>query len=128
MNYLLDTHTLIWLGEDDPRLPVRIRELIEHESNVIWVSYATFWEITIKMSLGKLHLRWSLQEWEQLLAEGGILMLPTSFTHFEALLSLPMHHQDPFDRLLIAQALAEDFAIITHDAKFADYPAQLVHF
>ncbi|MBP6812998.1 MAG: type II toxin-antitoxin system VapC family toxin [Saprospiraceae bacterium] len=128
MKYLIDTHVLIWFSEDDSRLPVRIKSIIEDDSSEIFVSHATIWEMAIKMSLGKLKLRYSLPEWEHILVKNSIALLPNSFRHYQTLLSLPLHHQDPFDRLIIAQAIAEDFTVITHDPKFSAYPVKLEAF
>ncbi len=128
MNYLIDTHVLIWFGETDPQLPARIRNIIEDTDNNIFVSHAAIWEMSIKMSLGKLQVTYSLDEWEGFLRENDFLMLPSTFQHFQTLLTLPFHHQDPFDRLMIAQAIAEDFTLITHDPKFKEYPVPLKFF
>jgi len=125
MNYLLDTHVLIWYAEGNLRLPERIRAIIADKSNTIFVSHATIWEMTIKMALKKLDMLLTLSEWEARLAEQQFISLSTNFEHFSALFTLPQHHQDPFDRLLIAQAIAEDLTIITHDSRFAQYPVRL---
>ena len=127
MNYLIDTHVLIWFGETDEQLPLSTRNIIEEVGNNIFVSHASIWEMAIKMSLGKLQVSYTLPEWEKFLQENAFLMLPNKFSHYEVLLSLPFHHQDPFDRLLIAQAIAEDFTIITHDPKFRAYPVKLLY-
>ena len=128
MNYLLDTHVLIWFSENDTRLPARIKAIIEDDLNNIFISHATIWEMTIKMSLGKLKIKYSLDQWEKVLSENGVAMLPTSFLHYQKLYSLSFHHNDPFDRLIIAQAMAEDFTVITHDPKFSAYPVRLESF
>jgi PIN domain nuclease of toxin-antitoxin system len=128
MKYLLDTHVLIWFSEDDKHLPVRIKSIIEDDSNEVFVSHATIWEMAIKMSLGKLKLGYSLAELEQVLVKNGIALLPNSFRHYQALLSLPYYHQDPFDRLIIAQTIAEEFTVISHDSRFTAYPVNLESF
>lgn len=128
MKYLIDTHVLIWFSEDDNRLPATIKALLEDNANEVYVSHATIWEMAIKMSLGKLNLQYSLAEWEQVLTKNNITLLPSYFAHYQALLSLPLHHQDPFDRLIISQAIAEDFTIISHDTKFSAYPVKLEPF
>lgn len=128
MNYLLDTHALIWFVEGDAKLPQRIRALISDPSNDIWVSHASIWEIAIKTALSKIQLSLSLSGLEQFLTTHNFSALPTRFPHFEELLRLPFHHDDPFDRLLIAQAIAEDFIAITHDARFKAYPLKLEFF
>lgn len=128
MRYLLDTHVLIWFSEDDNRLPDQIKSIIEDDSNEFFVSHATIWEMAIKMSLGKLRLRYSLAELEQVLVKNSIALLPNSFRHYQALLPLPHHHQDPFDRFIIAQGIAEDFTVISHDSRFSAYPVKLETF
>lgn len=128
MTYLLDTHTLIWFGEGNPKLPESVRSIVIDPANAIFVSHASIWEMTIKVSLGKLTLRLSLPEWENLLHENHFLSLTTTFRHFEVLKMLPYHHADPFDRLLIAQAMVENMTVITHDAKFQPYPVQVAFF
>lgn len=128
MKYLLDTHVLIWYGEGNPLLPGHIRKIILDPQNHIFVSHASIWEMAIKMSLGKMTLTVQLPDWEHLLQQKGFAPLLTSFQHFQELLTLPFHHQDPFDRLLIAQAIAEDFTVITHDSKFRPYQVKLEFF
>ena len=128
MKYLLDTHTLIWFGEGNDKLPIRIRELILDPSNLIFISHASIWEMTIKVSLGKLVLEHALTDWEELLAKNHISTIVSAFSHFDVLKSLPYHHNDPFDRMIIAQAISEEFTIITHDSKFQLYTAKLEYF
>jgi len=128
MKYLIDTHVLIWFSEDDNRLPVRIKSIIEDDSSEVFVSHATIWEMSIKMSLGKLKLSYSIAELEQILTKNGIALLLNSFQHYQVLISLPLHHQDPFDRLIIAQGIAKDFTVISHDPKFPAYPVKLETF
>jgi PIN domain nuclease of toxin-antitoxin system len=125
MTYLLDTHTLIWYAEGDPKLPNRIRKLILDPENSIFISYASIWEMSIKLSLGKLKVMLPISGWEKLLLEEGFQFLSFSFHHFETLSGLPFHHNDPFDRLLISQAISEDIVLITHDSRFSDYNAKL---
>ncbi len=128
MKYLIDTHILIWFGETNVRLPIRIREIIEDTSNAIYVSHASIWEMTIKMSLGKLKVNYTLGEWESFLLTNKFSLLPTSFKHYQCLQLLPLHHSDPFDRLIIAQGIAENFTVISHDPKFSAYPVKLETF
>lgn len=128
MNYLIDTHVLLWFGEGNAQLPSHIQRIMLDKQNNLFVSHAAIWEMTIKHSLGKLNLQRSLPEWESLLRQNHFAMLPSTFWHFETLASLPFHHQDPFDRLMIAQAIAEDFTVVTHDSKFGMYPVRLEKF
>lgn len=128
MNYLIDTHALIWYAEGDKRLPNRIKDLIVDRNNTVYYSHASIWEMAIKISIDKLAVQITLPAWEALLLANGFTLLPLQFKHFEHLLSLPFHHNDPFDRLLLAQALAEDFIIITHDKQFSKYPVLIEGF
>lgn len=128
MNYLIDTHALIWYAEGDKQLPSRIKDLIVDRNNTVYYSHASIWEMAIKISIDKLAVQITLPAWEALLLANGFTLLPLQFKHFEHLLSLPFHHNDPFDRLLLAQALAEDFIIITHDKQFSKYPVLIEGF
>jgi PIN domain nuclease of toxin-antitoxin system len=128
MNYLIDTHALIWYAEGDKRLPNRIEDLIVDRNNTVYYSHVSIWEMAIKISIDKLTVQVTLPAWEALLMANGFSLLPLHFKHFDHLLSLPFHHNDPFDRLLLAQALAEDFAIITHDKQFSKYPVLIESF
>lgn len=127
MNILLDTHILLWYLDDNPRLPEDKRLLIEDGRHSITVSVASFWEMTIKASLGKLNLMDDLPTIENILSRQGITVLPIQTSHLVRLLDLPLHHRDPFDRLIIAQAIAEDLAVLSDDGKFDAYPISLVY-
>ncbi|MEZ4960396.1 MAG: type II toxin-antitoxin system VapC family toxin [Saprospiraceae bacterium] len=128
MNYLIDTHVLIWFGETSPQLPERIRVLIEDTSNNIFVSTAAIWEMAIKMALKKLEVTYTLSQWEYMLLRNQFSLLHADFRHFETLQTLPFHHQDPFDRLMISQAIIADLTIITHDKQYKLYPVKLEFF
>lgn len=128
MKYLLDTHVLIWYAMGDKRLPEHIRSIILDVENEMWVSAASIWEMTIKSSLGKLEVHFTLPEWEAILQENYFDLLPNSFLHFEVLRNLPFFHNDPFDRLILAQAIAENCTLITHDRQFQLYPVNLEFF
>lgn len=126
MNYLIDTHALLWFGAGSSQLPTRIRQIMLDKQNDLFVSHASIWEMTIKHSLGKLDLQRSLSERETLLRENHFTLLPSIFRHFETLDTLPHHHQDPFDRLMIAQAIADNMVVVSNDSAFDDYPVQWV--
>jgi PIN domain nuclease of toxin-antitoxin system len=112
---VLDTHTLIWW--DEGRLPRRVTAAIQR-ADVVFVSAVTAWEMAIKAALGKLVARGTVAD---ALADYGFSPLPISIRHADAVRSLASHHRDPFDRLLIAQAQAEDLTIVTHDEVFKRY-------
>jgi PIN domain nuclease of toxin-antitoxin system len=106
---LLDTHTLLWFLADDPKLPSRVKSSIENADRVR-VSMATVWEIAIKISIKKLKLDFEFMELADFLAQTGIETLDISFADLEHYRTLPLHHRDPFDRILIAQAIKLRFA------------------
>lgn len=122
---LLDTHTLLWSMSGSTRLSERAREAMLHGEN--HVSIATFWELGIKVSLGKLELA---PEWRRrtirYMERYGIHLLPVEPHHCELLSTLPVHHRDPFDRMLIAQAQSEGLALVTADGHMKAYGAACV--
>lgn len=117
MRLLLDTHALLWWLADEG-LTDQARDAIADPANLIMVSAATAWEISIKKALGKLS---APDDLEQQIRDSGFLPLPISVAHGIAAGQLPRHHDDPFDRMLIAQAYAEGLTIVTRDKRFADY-------
>lgn len=124
MNYLLDTHAFLWYLADDPQLPAYAKACIENPNHEIYVSIASFWEITIKHALGKLRLKTPIVEIHAVTQQQEITILPITIQHLVRLQTLPFHHRDPFDRLLIAQSLAEGLDLLSGDRAFAVYPVQ----
>lgn len=122
---LLDTHIFIWLSEDDSNLPVSTRDMIEDTDNV-FVSIASFWEISIKLTIGKLSLQADFNEIESRFTATRFQLLPISVKDTVQLRQLPLHHKDPFDRILIAQAINHALAIVSADTTFDTYPIQRV--
>ena len=114
MTYLLDTHALIWFLENDPQLPQTTRNQIE-TTPTIFVSIVSLWEIAIKTNIAKLTLSVPFNAIEANLIALGITQLPIAFADLEIYLSLPLHHRDPFDRLLIAQAINYSLTLISQD-------------
>ena len=123
MRLLLDAHALVWWLSGSERLGERARDAITDETNDAVVGIGTIWELAIKRSLQKLHFPY---DFEAVLSDEGFQVLPISFAHLRVLDSLPLHHRDPFDRLLIAQSLAERIPIITGDRAFAGYSVAIV--
>ena len=122
MNVLLDSHTLLWFLSDDPRLSVRAKEAIEDSANRSFVSVASCWEIAVKLSLGKLTLGKPFDEvFPGELERNGIGQVPIEISHLRALMTLPWHHRDPFDRVIIAQARVEAMTLVTRDGHAASY-------
>jgi PIN domain nuclease of toxin-antitoxin system len=120
MTLLLDTHTLIWFLDNDPRLPATTRTQIENTPTV-FVSMASLWEIAIKANIGKLTLSAPFSTIEPNLVALGITQLPITFKDLEIYLSLPLHHRDPFDRILIAQAINYSLALVSQDTQMDAY-------
>ncbi len=121
MKLLLDTHTLLWFIANDPKLSPVARKLVEDGDNVLFVSIATVWEIAIKNGLGKLVLAEPIEIEIFLpnqLRTNRIDVLPITQEHAFLAGKLPLHHRDPFDRMLIAQSLIESIAVVTADSAF----------
>jgi PIN domain nuclease of toxin-antitoxin system len=121
---LLDTHVLLWWIEDDSKLKKRLRAIIADPANEIAVSAATLWEAAIKRALGK--LRFETPVLLDSLNRGGIRVLPIVADHALAAGDLPRHHDDPFDRMLVAQAIAEGFTLITSDPWLRAYQVAII--
>ena len=117
MRLLLDTHALLWWLADEGLAP-QARDAIADPANVVAVSAASAWEISLKKALGKLA---APDDLEQQLQTGNLVQLPISIAHGTAAGQLPHHHEDPFDRMLIAQAFAEGMTIVTRDKRFNNY-------
>ncbi|KAM3099916.1 type II toxin-antitoxin system VapC family toxin [Phormidesmis sp. 146-12] len=120
---LLDTHTLIWFFDDNPKLPSAVKERIEN-ADTVFASIINFWEIAIKLGLGKLEIKYSFHELPQLLNQLEIQLLPLSFADTEQYLTLPLYHRDPFDRMLVAQSITNSLIIISQDKQLDSYPIQ----
>jgi PIN domain nuclease of toxin-antitoxin system len=120
---LIDTHTLLWFLDDDSRLPSSIKQQIENAETVL-VSIASIWEIAIKINIGKLTLKTPFVSIQQNLNTLGIDVTPVTFADTETYLSLPLHHRDPFDRILVAQAINRNLVLVSRDALLDPYPIQ----
>ena len=113
MRLLLDTHALLWWLNDDEKLGARTRGLIGDPANDVFVSTVSLWEITVKLRIGKLDA--DITEVLGILPEQGFQRLDIADAHLVALAALPIHHRDPFDHLLMAQAVAEDAHFVSED-------------
>ncbi len=120
---LLDTHVFLWWLADDPALGGLARKEIAQASNLVFVSAASFWEIGIKKALGKLDAPVGLYD---LLQEAGFLPLVISVQHAERAGTLPLHHRDPFDRMLIAQTQLDVLQLITNDVRLHAYGVSII--
>jgi PIN domain nuclease of toxin-antitoxin system len=125
MKLILDTHSFIYFIEGNPRLSARARALIEDINNDKFISKASLWEMAIKVSIGKLTLADRFDKLiPQQIALNGFELLNIEMEHVCVVSDLPFHHRDPFDRLLIAQSMSEQFPIVGNDSKFDDYQVQ----
>jgi PIN domain nuclease of toxin-antitoxin system len=123
MRLLLDTHIFIWYVTDNPKLSATTRALIDKGDNDILLSIVSIWEIAIKHSAGKLSFALPFRMFiEQQLRENSIELLNINLEHIEVVESLPFHHRDPFDRLIVAQAMVERMPVLSADSIFDAYP------
>lgn len=125
MKYLLDTHLIIWFLRNDDKIPSVIKSLIIDGDNQCFVSIVSLWEISIKYSLGRLDLPVTLEELDYFILESGFSYLPVEQSHIFQSAKLPFHHQDPFDRLIIGQAIEEDFQLMSKDRQFSKYEVSI---
>lgn len=127
MRALLDTNSFLWFISGNEKLSDSAKVFITNFNNELILSTASLWEIAIKVSIGKLEL---LQPYDKLipqqLEENDIVVMPITLTHLTKLIVLPFHHRDPFDRLIIAQALMEEIPVVSSDAIFSEYPINLI--
>ena len=127
MSYLLDTHSFLWFIAGSSRLSKNARSIIENTDIQLYLSIASLWEIAIKISLKKLHLGESYDNLIPIqLSQNSINLMQISVSHTAAVIELPFHHRDPFDRLIIAQAQIEELPIISTDSAFDAYKIQRV--
>lgn len=117
---LLDTHAFLWFMSDPSRLSEKVNTELEN-ADVVYISIASFWEMAIKSSLGKLKLPASITDMMKDCEELDFSILPLRGSHLERLQGLPWHHRDPFDRLLICQAQEENLTLVTADENIAKY-------
>lgn len=121
MDLLLDTCTLLWWANGDELSP-DAQHAIADPRNRVWISAVSVWEIAVKQSLGKLELHGDLHS----VVEEDFLQLPVTFAHARQVAWLPLHHRDPFDRMLIAQARSEELTLVSRDRQLAQYAVRLL--
>jgi PIN domain nuclease of toxin-antitoxin system len=127
MRLLLDTHTFLWWDAEPAKLSPRVIALCKAPDTQLFVSVVSVWEIQIKSGLGKLNTRRPLRELlHEQVSINGLQLLPVTLEHVLALDRLPLHHKDPFDRLLLAQSVVENLVLASVDRIFASYPVTIV--
>ena len=125
MRILLDTQAFLWLSIDSPLLSKKAKKLFLDEHNDCYLSLASIWEMAIKVSIGKLKLKQNVEKFVlNQIQENGIQQLDIDFRHVVKVASLPFHHRDPFDRLIISQAIEEKMSVLSIDAAFDSYPVK----
>lgn len=125
MKVLIDTHVLLWALQDETKLSSRVQTLLPTAD--VWISVVSLWEIIAKVQIGKLTLPRPVGDYlTSKLTANGVSVLPLTFDHVKRLELLPLHHRDPFDRILIAQSLEESLQLITADPQFEKYPVRLI--
>jgi PIN domain nuclease of toxin-antitoxin system len=123
LRLLLDTHTVVWVITEPERVAPEALGLIESSENEVFVSVVSPWELAIKLSRRRIELP---QVFYETLRDGQFSLLPVTIRHTEAIVALPHHHRDPFDRMLIAQAQVEGLTLVTSDREIRRYPVSLL--
>ena len=126
MPYLLDTHAFLWFVSGDKKLPKDIKELVKNVNESCFISIASFWEITIKVQLGKLKLDLSIEELFEFSLRNKIEIIDINSEHLIELLNLPFIHRDPFDRLIVSQGISENLILISKDSELNKYGIKLI--
>ncbi|MBA5685931.1 type II toxin-antitoxin system VapC family toxin [Rugamonas apoptosis] len=126
MNLLLDTHVALWAIADSPKLTQTARDLILSPSTIVWISTASMWEIAIKHALGRGDVPISSQDAARYFRASGYRFLPVVAEHAIAVEDLAALHSDPFDRMLVAQAMVEPMRLMTHDVQMAAYSDTII--
>ncbi len=121
MNVLLDTHTMIWFFEGSDELSQTAHDTIIKEGNTCFISIASIWEVAIKLSIQKLEMKIPFDKLSSLIWDNSFELIPIRFEHTKELISMPFHHKDPFDRLIISQAIIEKMPIVSRDSHFKHY-------
>ena len=121
MKVLLDTHTMIWFFEGSGEISQSARNAIENDDNTCFISIASIWEVAIKLSIQKLQMNIPYDRLSSLIRENSFELIPVRFEHTKELITMPFHHKDPFDRLIIAQSIIEKMPVVSRDNSFKHY-------
>jgi PIN domain nuclease of toxin-antitoxin system len=125
MKILIDTHVLLWGIQDPAKVSIKVRTLLPAAE--VWISVASLWEIIAKVQIGKLVLPTPVGDYlAEKLKMNGVSVLALNFDHVRRLEEIPLHHRDPFDRILIAQSMEEKLPLVSADPHFEKYPIQLI--
>ena len=127
MNLLLDTHIIIWFITNDVKLSKKIKNIIEDSNNRCFISIVSYWELSIKYSLGRLDLNSTVEEIFNIIEKSGFDILPITLNHIIQLSKLEHFHNDPFDRLIISQSVIENLHLVSNDNYFPAYNIQLIN-
>lgn len=123
MKFLLDTHSLLWTVFEPDKLSTEAQEIIVDHNNIICVSLISLWEISIKQNIGRLDIP---KEFFEVVSDGGFEILPLTIDQIKKYRTLPLHHRDPFDRMLIIQARQQKLIFITRDSEISQYDVEIV--
>jgi PIN domain nuclease of toxin-antitoxin system len=123
MKFLLDTHSLLWTVFEPDKLSTEAQEIIADQNNIICVSLISLWEISIKQNIGRLDIP---KEFFEVVSEGGFEILTLTMDQIRKYRTLPLHHRDPFDRMLIIQARQQKLIFITRDSEISKYDVEIV--
>lgn len=126
MNLLLDTHALLWYIDGNSKLPEKMVNLINNKSNKCFVSIASIWETAIKLSLNRLTVEGGFQVIENFFRDNDFTILDISFYDIKTIIDLEFHHRDPFDRIIIAQAMQSQLTIVSKDRFFQNYEVNVL--
>lgn len=127
MRILLDTHVFLWAAVSDSRLSPRAKPVLASKDVQLWLSVASLWETTIKFQIGKLKLPTRVEDFiERQISETEIAILPISPNHVRTLSTIPLLHRDPFDRMLVAQSIAERLPLMSADKAISRYPVEVI--
>ena len=124
MKYLLDTHIVLWLAINSPKLTEKHKKILLDDSNIKYVSFASCWEVAIKVSLNKLDLQGGVNEFFRIIEENGFELLQVTKDYLGTVEKLPFYHRDPFDRMLVATAISDGLTLVTADARIKEYKKQ----
>lgn len=125
-NYLLDTHTLLWMHDDSKEISQEIKDKLSSKESQLFLSIASLWEITIKQQINKLDLQYSLDDIAAYCLDNSILIKPILLYYLNQLSSLPLIHKDPFDRMIVATAYSDNLTLVSKDRQLSAYNIHVI--